>query len=423
MQLTADQWNHVGAACSEKAQFTGAIHNFRKALELDPNRHDIRANLADNLRRNWEFDEALVELNYACRNGMFDKAQFIFGCLYLDMGLPEKALTYFTRKLCVTPYARDCRGQAMLGAQRWKEGFELREARLEMTQWGNPPVPMWMGEPLEGKRVAIHHEQGYGDAIAYSRWLNMMPEGSYSLGVPSPLLQLFAASFECPTFNTNEPFPKDVDYYLPIMSLPNRLSISEMTPQEPYIRPLGKFDCPMDADTRLKVGLVWRSKSGVIDMGNPGAGIHGMQKSIPLEQLLPLGDIPGVTLYSLQDNGAPEIARLGAQYLIYDLASKCMGFNDLALFMQEMDLIVSVDTAPLHLAGAMGLDCIGLLSCRGGWPFPGLGSETPWYQWMQLVRQPTPHDWKSAVNEIGSLINAALESAAPAPEPATAVAE
>jgi hypothetical protein len=421
MQLTADQWNLIGARCHEKAQFNAAIHNFRKALEIDPNRHDIRANLADNLRRIWEFDEALVELNYACRNGMFDKAQFIFGCTYLDMGLADKALNYFTRKLCTTPYARDCRGQAMLVAGRWKEGFELREARLEMTAWGKPPVPLWMGEPLEGKRVAIHHEQGYGDAIAYARWLNQMPPGSYSLGVPSQFVKLFAASFECPVFNTNEPFPKDVDYYLPIMSLPHRLSVSEMTFDKPYIRPLGKFDCPVDPDTKLKVGLVWRSKSGIIDPTQPNVGIHGMQKSIQLEQLLPLGDIPGVTLYSLQQGGRVEIERLGADYLIYDLASKTMDFNDLALFMQEMDLIVSVDTGPLHLAGAMGLDCIGLLSCRGGWPYPGKGKTTPWYPTMELIWQPTPHDWKGAIDELCATVQAEI-SMMSQPEPIAAEA-
>ncbi len=73
MQLKTDQWNLIGARCHEKAQFNAAIHNFRKALKIDPNRHDIRANLADNLRRIWEFDEALVELNHACIHGMFDK--------------------------------------------------------------------------------------------------------------------------------------------------------------------------------------------------------------------------------------------------------------------------------------------------------------------------------------------------------------
>jgi len=404
MQLNVNEWNVIGARCHEAAQFQGAIHNFRKALELDPNRHDIRCNLADNLRRIWEFDEALVELNHACRHGMFDKAQFIFGCLYLDMGLPEKALHYFDRRICITPYARDCRGQAMLSAQRWKEGFELREARLEMTDWGTPPMPIWKGEPLEGKRVAIHHEQGYGDAIAHSRWINHLPADQVCVGMPSALVKLFAASFECPVYNTNEPLPQ-CDYYLPIMSLPHRLSISEMTFDKPYINPLGKFDCPADPDTRLKVGLVWRSKSGIVDTSQPNAGIHGLQKSIPLEQLLPLGDIPGVTLYSLQAGGTQEIERIGAQYLLYDLAARTMDFNDLALFMKEMDLIVSVDTAPLHLAGAMGLDCVGLLSCRGGWPYPGLGDETPWYPSMTLLRQPTPHDWGSVVKELCTLLD------------------
>ncbi len=396
MNLSADQWNQIGANCSERAKFTGAIHNFRKALQLEPNRHDIRANLVDNLRRNWQFEEAQAELKKATKDGWFDKISFIAGCLYHDMGLTDQALEHFTPRICTTPYARDCRGQSLLHAGRYQEGFAWREARLEMTPWGSPPMPIWKGEPLKGKVVAVHHEQGYGDSLAYVRWLNMMPEGSYVLGMPSAMVTLMRASFDAPVFDTNELLPK-ADYFLPLMSLPNRLSISEMTAQEPYIRPLGKFAIPVDPDTRLKVGLVWRSKAGHVDT-NPSVGIHGLQKSIPLAELLPLADIPGVQLYSLQSDGSADIKSLGADYLIVDLASKATTFNDLALFMQEMDVIVSVDTAPLHLAGGMGLRTIGLLSCRGGWPYPGLGESTLWYPSLTLCRQPTPHDWPSVVH-------------------------
>ncbi len=406
MNLSPDQWNLVGANCSEKGQFTTAIHCFRRALALDERRHDIRANLADNLRRNWQFDEALVEIHAACRHGMFDKAQFILGCLYHDMGLPEKALKHFTARLCVTPYAQDCRGQSFLCAGQYAEGFAAREARLEMFKWGSPPLPMWMGEPLEGKTVLIHHEQGYGDSFAYARWLNQMPEGSYMLGMPGPMVDIMTDSFGCPTFNTNAPLPA-ADYYLPLMSLPHRLGITEISPLGPYICPLGRFDIPRAPDTRLKVGIVWRSKAGHDD-ANPSVSIHGQQKSIPLELLLPLGDIPGVTLYSLQTDSG-DIKKLGADYLIYDLGSKITTFHDLALFMKEMDVIVSVDTAPLHLAGAMGLETIGLLSCRGGWPYPGMDNATPWYDTMTLIRQETPHDWKGVVDRLALHITEMLD--------------
>ncbi len=405
MQLTADQWNHVGAAASEKGLFPTACHYFRKALQIDPKRHDIRANLADNLRRNWEFDEALVELTYACRDGMFAKAQFIFGCLYHDLGLPEKALKYFTPAICSTPYGRFCRAQSLLHGEIWTEGFAWNESRLEMAPFGTPPMPMWKGEPLDGKIVAIHHEQGYGDSFAYCRWLNQMPKGSYVLGMPSALVGLMASSFDGQVFNTNEPL-QPADYFLPIMSLPHRLEARGVYVEKSYICPEGRFDIPTDPETRLKLGIVWRSKAGPADT-DPSINIHGAQKSIPLELLLPLGDIPGVTLYSLQ-TGTDDIKRLGADYLIYDLAAKTIGFNELALFMQEMDIIVSVDTAPLHLAGAMGKRCIGLLACRSGWPYPKSGNTTPWYPSMQLIRQETPGHWQSVVNELAGILSGEL---------------
>ncbi len=409
MNLTPDQWNQIGANCSERAMFTGAVHNFRRALQIAPDRHDIRANLVDNLRRLWEFDEAEAELHKTIRQGMFDKIQFIAGCLYFDMGQSEKALEHLTPRLCTTPYGRFVRAQALLHAGHYLEGFKENDSRLDLTPWGSPPMPIWKGEPLAGKVVAIHHEQGYGDTFAYARWLNMMPPESVVLGMPSALVELMAASFpKIRVFNTNAPLIK-ADYFLPLMSLPNRLSIGEMTLTEPYICPYGEFDIPVAPDTKLKVGIVWRSKAGHVDT-NPAVGIHGLQKSIPLEQLLPLADIPGIQLYSLQTGGAEDIKRLGADYLITDLASKTGDFNDLALFMQKMDAIVSVDTAPLHLAGAMGLNTIGLLACRGGWPYPGLGETTAWYPSMTLCRQPTPHDWPSVVHVCVQLLTSYAET-------------
>lgn len=297
MNLTVDQWNEIGANCSERAKFQGAVANFRKALLLEPRRHDIRANLVDNLRRLWEFEEAEAELDKATVDGMFDKAQFIAGCLYFDMGQPEKALEYLTLKLCTTAYGRFVRAQALLHAGQYLEGFKLNDARLELTRWGTPPCPIWKGESLDGKMLAIHHEQGYGDSLAYVRWVKKLPKESVILGMPSALVQLMAASTGSLVYDTNEPLPR-IDYFLPLMSLPNRLGIDTVTFDKSYICPLGKFGLPVAPDTKLKVGLVWRSKAGHQNT-DPAVGIHGLQKSIPLEQLLPLASLKGVQLYGL----------------------------------------------------------------------------------------------------------------------------
>ncbi len=422
MNLTPDQWNKVGADCSERAQFEAAIHCFRRGLQINPRHHQMRTNLADNLRRNWEFDEALVEIQLAMKDGMFPHAQFVLACTYLDMGVPDKALRYFTPQICTTPYGRYCRAQALLAAGRYAEGWAELESRLDrFEKVYESPVPIWKGQPLAGKTVLVHHEEGYGDSLAYTRFINLMPKGSVILGMPSALVPLMQASFpDIPVTHMSGPLPK-ADYYSPLMSLPHHMGLKTPAVEDAYICPQGRFDIPRTEGTRLKVGLVWRSKAGHAD-SDASVTLHGRQKSMPLEALLPIGDIPGVQLYSLQvDNG--DIAKIGADYLIYDLGAKCVGFHDLALFMQEMDVVVSVDTAPIHLAGAMGKECYALLSCRSGWPYPRMLDETDWYPTMTVLRQSVMGDWKPVVDELCLVLSEVMADAPPAPQSARAAAE
>ncbi len=409
--MNIEQWFQVGNNAYERGLFEAAEHCYVRALHIDGRRPDIWASYADVLRRQWKFGPAWDAINYALSFGPFERGEFTAGCLALDSGDPVKALGYFTPRLCQTPYPRFVRSQALFMAGQFGEAFKEHEARIEMIpQAWKAPIPAWKGEDLTGKTLAVHHEQGYGDTICFAKYIDCLPANTL-IGVPGPLTRLFKDQWGERVFNTNEPLPK-ADYVCPLMSVPAVLSHSEMIPAKPYICPQGRFDIPRDADTRLKVGIVWQAKSG---QQNDVVAVreHGRQKTMKLEELLPLADIPGVQLYSLQtQDGSNEIKRLGADYLIHDLGPRIMDFHDLALFMKEMDIIVSVDTAPLHLAGALGVPTLGLIMYASGWPWL-LGETSPWYSdAFRMIRQTVPWQWSDVVERVGKRLEAMISAQA-----------
>ncbi len=134
--------------------------------------------------------------------------------------------------------------------------------------------------------------------------------------------------------------------------------------------------------------------------------LHGQQKSMPLEVLLELTRIPGVDLVSLQTGGTADIEELGAQQLVKDMAPNISDFSDLASFMQQCDVVVSVDTGPLHLAGALGRPTVACLHHAPSWQW-GTGEGTPaWYDSVTCIRQKEPGRWP--IDDICAKVEACL---------------
>jgi hypothetical protein len=269
------------------------------------------------------------------------------------------------------------------------------------------PLPMWSGEDLTDKTLCINAEQGLGDTIMYSRFVRDLPFKHFFL-VPNALQRLIPGGM-----SSNNEF--SADYMVPLMSLPARLGIKTLPPWKPYIEPPVRFSLPRAADTKLAVGIVWRSKSGAV-LRKLEEVRHGEQKSIPLEMLLPLATIPGVKLYSLQIDANEEIGRLGAGPILDNLGHRMMDFSDLAGFMGAsaghghgggLDVIVTVDTAPAHLAGAMGLPVILMLNRAGSWQW-GSGDVSPWYPYddFRMVRQTRAGDWQPVIAQVRGMLEA-----------------
>ncbi len=298
--------------------------------------------------------------------------------------------------------------QMLMG--KWDEGwreFEWRwkmpgfpEAKRELSQ------PRWDGSDLAGKRILIHTEQGAGDAIQFVRYLPLVTArgGKVVLEVQPPLARLLEGQNSqgamVITRTGFEVLPAaEFDVHLPLMSLPLVLDKLEPIgspdiPKPPYLRAPAslkeRWHGLVGEVSKLKIGLVWA-----------GSTTHknDRNRSMPLAKLAPLAD-ERVQFYSLQLG--PPAKQTGLAMI--DLTQHIADFADTAAFIDELDLVVSVDTSVPHLAGAMGKPVWVLLPFSPDFRWQ-LGIEkSAWYPTMRLFRQARPGDWDEPIGRAAAAL-------------------
>jgi hypothetical protein len=201
-----------------------------------------------------------------------------------------------------------------------------------------------------------------------------------------------------------EPLPGGVSLEVSILSLPHRFAtnnIDAIPHDVPYLsadpKRIERLRPMVGTDQRLKIGLVWA--------GNP-AHINDRRRSCPIEALAPLTAMENVTAFGLQKGVAAERDRQRAKDLgLIDLAGACTDFADLAAAMALMDLIITIDSAPAHLAGALARPAWLLLTHLAEWRWLRDRDDSPWYPTMRLFRQTTPGDWEGVVRRVFDRLN------------------
>ena len=188
------------------------------------------------------------------------------------------------------------------------------------------------------------------------------------------------------------------DFQMPLLSLPYRLDLdlNNLAGNMPYIvtPETAKSATPI-ASSGIRAGVVWS--------GNPNhANDHN--RSCPIEALSPLFDRPGITWFSLQvGERSSDVAKISAP--LVDLSPDLTDFNVTAATIAELDLVISVDTAVAHLAGAMGKPVWILLPYAPDWRWMSDGDRSPWYESAALFRQNNPGDWRSVVNDVDNALS------------------
>lgn len=272
-------------------------------------------------------------------------------------------------------------------AAAWNVSDRILAARGDAPTWHLPRhlQAVWRGAPLHGKRVLVRCYHGLGDTLQFVRYAPLVAEIAAELSVwaQPPLLPLLATvkgiDHLLPLHDGVPDAEYDVDVEL--MELPHvfRTTLDTIPNDIPYLHvpPLRRWTHD------FAVGIAW------------AAGDWNPRRSIPFEMLAPLASVPGVSLHVLQRGHHRDDWRFG-----FGTLAHVRDAYEEARFMRALDLVISVDSMPAHLAGALGVPVWTLLHHEPDWRWMSRGERTPWYPRMRLFRQPRAGDWEPVIARV-----------------------
>jgi tetratricopeptide (TPR) repeat protein len=306
---------------------------------------------------------------------------------------------------------------------KWELGWPAYESRWQFREVHRSPrvfrQPRWQGEPLDGRTVLLHAEQGLGDTIQFCRYAALVVArgGKVVLQVQAPVKRLMESLAVVRDGHAQVAVlgqvPPEFDLECPLLSLPAvfRTTVGSVPWPDAYLR----ADAEIAMERQVLAPHLWpyeqpgaqRMRIGIAWAGNPRyKGDH--LRSVELETLLPILRIPGIDWFSLQKGPAAEqLEELPSDVTVLDGSSQDKDLAETAALVSTLDLVVSSDTCIPHLAGAMGKPAWMLLPHLGDWRWMQEKETTPWYPTARLFRQRTSGDWAGVIDRVvGELRNA-----------------
>ncbi len=394
--------------------YAEALNAYARALQLQPDDVDALLNMGNLCHKTGNSKQALQCYTHIIKiHPDYHKALNNIGKVYFDEGDAKSALTYYNMALRQAPNyaeARFNRAVASLLSGDYTQGwpdYEWRHRRSNAHEVYPHKLSSerWQGQKYKGQTLLVHCEQGMGDTLQFARYLPMVKArgGKLFFEVQPDLLPLFKNLAHIDgmlQFNARRAPDIAHHYHIPLLSLPLifNTNLSTIPAEVPYLH----ADSPKiaywrhimkNAGRNLKVGIVWASSA--LDP----------KRNCPLEACAPWFHIPGVQFYSIQKGpAARELHSRFGRLPITDLGDRLDDFDDTAGVIANLDVIVSVDTAVAHLAGAMGKPLLVMLPFVADWRWLTGCSESPWYPTARLIRQQSRADWNSVVNEVGRIL-------------------
>ncbi len=375
----AEAYNNIGAVLDEQDKLPDAFQHYKKAVQLDPGYSDAYYNLGNLMfLKECKINEAIEHYQEALRiQPDFSEAHFHKGLALLLNGNFEEGWPEYI----------------------WRFGKNIENN----TTYNNFTKPLWDGSSLAGKRIVISSEQGAGDCIQFIRYLPLLKNlGAYIIfECYGNLLNLFDG-FEAIDLLVEGPFSEKTDiqydFFVPLLCLPSIIgtNIDTIVNRTPYIESnpeLAKeWGNKINTDS-IRIGLVWE--------GTPTHN-NDRNRSFDLSVFGPLTSISGVSLFSLQKEVTGKQSALLNEMNITALGDDLKDFSETAAAIENLDLLISVDTAVVHLAGAMEKPVWTLLPFVPDWRWLLNRDDSPWYPTMRLFRQTSPGDWESVINRISN---------------------
>ena len=397
------------ALCHEAAEAV-----CRAALVAQPGYWAALANLATALHRRHRQDEAVPAYVAALNANPGHVASWTnLGVALADQWRLDGALAAHEAALKLAPNdpeVRNNRALALLSAGDYAQGFAEFEWRWRCP--GMKPhgmgVPQWLGEPAGDRTVLLHDEGGFGDTLQFVRYAPLLAGRGMNivLRVQAPLVRLLRRSFpQLVIAADDEPLPAH-DLHCPMLSLPNVFGtcLDTVPGQTPYLAPREasvlrwreRLAAARDG-AALSVGLVW---AGSPRLGMPQGRAMNLRRSIGLARLAPLAGVAGVQFVSLQHEAAEAAPDQTPRLALFDPMAEMADFDDTAALVAALDLVITVDSAVAHLAGALGRPVCVLSRYDACWRWLAGRQDSPWYPKLRLYRQPRPGDWNSVVGEV-----------------------
>jgi tetratricopeptide (TPR) repeat protein len=418
----ADAFNNRGNVLMDLQRLDEALASYDRAIALKSNDAEFFNNRGNALKDLNRLDEALASYGQAIAlNPRHVDAYNNRGVALMELKRLDEALASYDRAIALRPdYAEafNNRGMARLLTGRYREGWADHEWRWKAkTYSGVRPkldAPVWQGEDVDGRRILVFGEQGLGDVIQFVRYLPLLAQrgAKVTLLVRENLIRLLrplsskieivgslkkhdSFDFQCALMSLPWPFGTDLN------SIPNQVPYLE--PEEDRVERWKQFI----GEHGFKIGIAWQAKIG----STPAVRMHGLRRSFPLAELIPLSRLPGVRLISLQKHhGLDQLTNLPAGATVEILGDDFDGgpdaFIDTAAAMSNLDLIITPDTSIAHLAGALGRPTWVALSYVPDWRWLLNRDDSLWYPTVRLFRQGSDGDWKSAISKIEQALRA-----------------
>lgn len=406
-----DAWNNLGNAYRSLGKIKEAEQAFRNALHHAPDMAVAQNNLAALLQETVDLNEAFVLAQQAVANQPDQpEAWASLGSIWRNKGQPEEAARCFQQAIALRPNEPQFHiglGIAKLLMQEWTAGWQEYGWRVQGLTV--PGATRWRGEVLAGRRLALLVDGGFGDMIQLARWLPKLSEQG-ALVVQAPvvlhaLLQPLAPTAEW--FSPDQPVPS-CDFWAPwgdilprLAPTPTHWAESKSTYLAAEASAAARWRFRLNAIPGLKVGLCWA--------GNPALSADA-RRSIPLEQFALFRGLDGVVFFSLQfgERGLQQqLAPTGLR--IVDWTDQCADFSATAALVQGLDLVISVDTAVLHLAGGLGRPVWLANRFESEWRWGGHGEHGIWYDQLRIWQQPQAGDWTSVLADMRRELIAELQ--------------